>query len=521
MSSSVQYTELPCSTSNGSLDRREDGERVVHFDDTTSSGSETADLGQTGDRESLQLLTTRGGGGGGATSSTVTGVKSFWTSTAKQGRLILFSLFLVQLTDTMCISIMIPFFPKEAEVKGLSAQTIGWVFAVFPLVRFLFSPLCGQMLTKVGCKKMVVFGQAFTGCSAIAFGLLDYLDSSPGHSLLYTLLCFLFRILTALGSAAGSTAGYTIVSIEFKENYSQCYGILQSAIGLGVIIGPAVGGLLYAGGGFVMPFAVLGSVILVSVPLTLYCLPSHQEVHRESSLDCSKSWRIFRNAVVIVMGMSIINAAIIWSSLQPTLEPHLRQFQLNPALLGLVYFMIGAMYVIFSPIVGWIADKRPSSALPLVTVGFVLTSLCLLLIGPSPIFGAIADNKKFWLSLVSLAGLGMAASFAVVPCYNKILEAVGDNGTGISFALSSFIAGYYNSCWSFGEFSGPLVGAVLVEFSSFALANSILAVLCLVSAVVIVILHFFNPPPMRRKSSVVSSDSPIRSDLNHVETIEE
>jgi len=52
--------------------------------------------------------------------------------------------------------------------------------------------------------------------------------------------------MTALGSAASGTAGFAIVSIQFTDELAQRYGVLQSAVGFGLIIGPALGGLLYA-----------------------------------------------------------------------------------------------------------------------------------------------------------------------------------------------------------------------------------------------------------------------------------
>lgn len=63
---------------------------------------------------------------------------------------------------------------------------------------------------------------------------------------LFTLFCFLIRGFEALGASAYSTASYVFVVNMFPNNISSVLGILETFVGLGMSVGPAIGGLLYS-----------------------------------------------------------------------------------------------------------------------------------------------------------------------------------------------------------------------------------------------------------------------------------
>ena len=59
---------------------------------------------------------------------------------------------------------------REAEKKGMSHLQIGLVFSTFELVMFLFCPLYGIFLTRIGAKFMYVTGILVGGVCNILFG---------------------------------------------------------------------------------------------------------------------------------------------------------------------------------------------------------------------------------------------------------------------------------------------------------------------------------------------------------------
>lgn len=51
-------------------------------------------------------------------------------------------------------------------------------------------------------------------------------------------------------------------------------GFYEISTGLGMIIGPLLGGWLYSVGGFALPFYVVGGMMLFGAALNLYLVPT-------------------------------------------------------------------------------------------------------------------------------------------------------------------------------------------------------------------------------------------------------
>lgn len=62
----------------------------------------------------------------------------------------------------------------------------------------------------------------------------------------FTVFCFVVRGMEALGASAYSTASYVFVVNAFPDTIGSVLGILETFVGLGMSVGPAIGGLLYS-----------------------------------------------------------------------------------------------------------------------------------------------------------------------------------------------------------------------------------------------------------------------------------
>lgn len=95
----------------------------------------------------------------------------------------------------------------------------------------------------------------------------------------------MIRIIEALGNAAFLTASFAIIAKEFPDNVSVTFASLETFFGLGLIVGPMVGGLLYQMGGYFLPFVTLGLLLFSTAVITLCVLPKHNPTlqHEQSS----------------------------------------------------------------------------------------------------------------------------------------------------------------------------------------------------------------------------------------------
>ena len=60
----------------------------------------------------------------------------------------------------------------------------------------------------------------------------------------------------------------------------------------------------------------------------------------------------------MVATASIIATSMSIGFLQATLEPHLREFNLGPVIVGLMFVINGGTYALTAPVWGWFCDKR-------------------------------------------------------------------------------------------------------------------------------------------------------------------
>jgi MFS family permease len=72
---------------------------------------------------------------------------------------------------------------------------------------------------------------------------------------------FLLRGTEALGAAAYSTASYTFVVQVFPDHIGPVMGILETFVGLGMSVGPVIGGVLYSVFEFYFLFSLMSLLI--------------------------------------------------------------------------------------------------------------------------------------------------------------------------------------------------------------------------------------------------------------------
>ncbi|CAH2268750.1 jg23773 [Pararge aegeria aegeria] len=409
-------------------------------------------------------------------------------------RLTLASLALVDFMSFCSMSIMAPFFPREATAKGLSETMCGVVFSFYAVVMFITSPFFGKYLPMIGAKFMFTAGMFMAGSCNVLFGTLVLVEDPST----FTVLCFVVRGMEALGASAYSTASYVFVVNAFPDNIGSVLGILETFVGLGMSVGPAIGGLLYSIGGFGLPFYSLGIIMVLTVPIN-YCLLTDCGEYVSGSKTAS-ILKLFKIPSIIITGLVIVIVSNTWAFLDPTLEPHLRQFGLSTNQIGLIFLLFSSLYGIFSPIWGWVADRVHNHWCMMVW-GLFLSTIGLLLLGPCPFIPGLP--KDLWLDLVALSILGMSVALTLLPTFQGVLtSSIYEGGCPEALATYSAVAGVWSCCYSLGEVLGPALGGALAEQYGFPLCATLCAGACLTMAVVT--LTFFS---LRESSKWVEAET--------------
>ncbi|XP_038252200.1 MFS-type transporter SLC18B1 isoform X5 [Dermochelys coriacea] len=280
-------------------------------------------------------------------------------------------------SSMICYSILGPFFPRQAEKKGASDTVVGLIFGCFALSNFLTSLIVGNYLVQMGAKFMFVAGMFVSGCITILFGLLDSAPDGP----VFIGLCFLVRAMDAMGFAAAVTASFSILAKAFPNNIATVMGSLETFTGLGLVLGPPVGGFLYQSFGYEVPFIVLGCVVLILVPLNMYLLPKYDAIATKDSF-----WMLVTLPKVLFLCFTRFSLSACLGFLDPTMSLFASEkFKLPAGYVGLVFLALALSYSLSSPLLGLLSDKMPHLRKWWLIFGGLLTALSFFLLGPAPI----------------------------------------------------------------------------------------------------------------------------------------
>ena len=121
----------------------------------------------------------------------------------------------------------------SGSTPGSAAFHIGMITAAYPLTQLVFAPLWGRLSDRIGRRPLVVVGIAGFAVTQALFGI------ASGLALLYGA-----RIVGgALSSALIPAASAYVADLTGEEQRGRGIASLNTAVGLGTVIGPALGAL--------------------------------------------------------------------------------------------------------------------------------------------------------------------------------------------------------------------------------------------------------------------------------------
>lgn len=178
----------------------------------------------------------------------------------------LYFILFVVLLEIMSIGIIIPIYPKLLILLGgysLSEAAIigGYLVFIYAFMQFMFAPVLGNLSDQYGRKPIILI--------ALFVFMLDYILLANAPSVLW------LAVGRVIGGVAGSSitpAHAFLTDISTKENRAKYFGMLGAAIGVGFILGPALGGIL----GEIdvrLPFWVAAGVMGVTSIIGYFILP--------------------------------------------------------------------------------------------------------------------------------------------------------------------------------------------------------------------------------------------------------
>ncbi len=174
--------------------------------------------------------------------------------------------FLTVFLDLVGFGIVIPLLPFYVQSMGGTEVTVGVLLGAFSFTQLLATPILGQRSDRFGRRPVILLS---LGVNAFAMGLFAL---ASYHHLLP--LLFASRILAGATSGNIAACQACLVDLTTSETRARAMGRIGAGIGLGLVVGPFIGGLLSEWGAWVPPLvagglALLGTLgVLVALPET-------------------------------------------------------------------------------------------------------------------------------------------------------------------------------------------------------------------------------------------------------------
>ncbi len=346
-------------------------------------------------------------------------------------------LFLMLFLVMVGFGIIIPIMPFFLTSLGGNASVLGLFMATYSLMHLLFAPFWGRLSDRIGRRPVILIGLSGYGITFILFGFTDQLG-----------MMFAIRILSgAISSATLPTALAYVADITEEDERSKGIGLMTAAMGLGMIIGPALGGWL-GQQQFSLPFFVAGGLALIIWPFAFLYLPETltpaksipQNITPNTTTTelTSTLFLLFMLILILNFSTTMFEATFVYFAA--------RRAAFGPKEIGLLFTVLGIIAVIIQGgLIGRLSKRFGD--MNLMKGGLLISAAGLILILFSSDMVLLLLTSAIYHIGTSLIG---PSSSSLVTQYSK-----QNLGTSL---------GIMQSFGSLGRIAGPVTGGILYEF---------------------------------------------------------
>lgn len=357
-------------------------------------------------------------------------------------------IFGIVFVDLVGFGIVIPVLPLYAERFGASPLVIGMLLGVYSLMQALCAPLLGKLSDRIGRRPVLLLSVSGT---AVGFLLMGLARTLP--------LLFAGRIVDGATGGNISTALAYIADISPPEQRSKRMGLIGAAFGLGLIVGPAIGGLLSHVSLAAPLLCAAGLAGLNALAVALFLpesLPADRRRQAQSQpgvapLLAGAAGRRLRAALATYFCTTV--AFSLLTAIYPLFTQH--RFGYGAAENGYIFAGQGILgAVIQGGLLGWLL--RYASDKTLVIGGTAVLTLSLFAL---PLSATVA---ALWLAT---AGVAVGHGFVAAPL-NGLASKGGDPAT------QGRVLGLMQSAASIARIIGPVLGGWLLTSDASGLADA-------------------------------------------------
>lgn len=350
-------------------------------------------------------------------------------------------LFFTLVVVMLGFGMIIPILPFYVESFGAGGSALGGLMATYGIMQFIFAPIWGQLSDRYGRKKILLVGVLGNALAQLLFGLS-------------TQLWMLFAARTLAGllsSATLPTAMAYIGDTTSSENRGGGMGKIGASMGIGMVLGPGIGGWL-AGASLSTPFFLAAALSTLALVLIVLFLPesmpeerrsvSHEKLHgpRLGSL-----WQALLGPTGFLLGMAFLlsfgltNFEAVFGLYASS------RYAYGPQTVGWIFALMG---ITSAAVQGGLTGPltRRFGEANVIRVSLLLSAVGFALLTQASTTGTVLAATVFFIS----------SNAMLSPATSALISKRTTTGQGIAM-------GFTNSFMSLGRIIGPLWAGFLFD----------------------------------------------------------
>ncbi|XP_073244210.1 MFS-type transporter SLC18B1-like [Porites lutea] len=309
---------------------------------------------------------------------------------------------------------------------------------------------------------------------------------------MFVAFCFLLRATLAIGGSASEVAALSILIGKFPNNVGAVTGARATSYGVGLSLGPALGGFLYSVGGFTAPFTVIGCVMIFTTPwVFLFLRRTEKQTDEKTAEESTTIFKALRIPGTFISALSFAVSGCSFGYTEPIFEPYMIQLGESTVNIGLMFLLFSGVFTLSAAAVTSIVDKTKRYRGFLI-LGFTSFGIGYLMLGPAP-FLTFLPQRNVLLVCISLAVAGLGGGISLAPIMPDLIRTARKGGMPDNLSSNAALSSIFGSMFYLGATIGPSIAGVTDEHLGFQWSTSIAGFICVAHALLLLIFTVFKP----------------------------
>ena len=349
---------------------------------------------------------------------------------------LLHGLFLIA---ALAVTVIVPLLPELRRAYDLSTATVALLVAAPGLATLAASLPAGLLADRFGARRVTLWATLMLSISSLA-------QAAPSYAAVIT-----GRFVFGVAFGMVWTTGVAWMAQSHAPGGSGRLGAVSTSAAVGIIVGPAFGGVVGQHFGVAAPFLVLGAVT-AALAAALFMLdePGPATGSRRQPAALRKALRLVRgepNGLCGTLGLIIVGVVAGATQLLVPLQLHEAGFSASAT--GFVFAIAAGAYIVVSATIVRLGGRAITPR---------ISAVACLLLAVSLLPAVLHGGAVAVIGALVLSAAGRGAVNTISYPLGARSEATHEVGEGV-------VMGILNSGWAVGFVLAPLIAGWLDELA--------------------------------------------------------